>query len=144
MPSEKSCGAIVFRRENNVVYYLLLHYESGHWDFVKGNIEQGEPEKGTVIRELKEETGIQDANFVEDFREKIRYFYRHDGKLINKEVIFFLVETKTKDVKISFEHVGFNWLKFNEALSLVTFKNSKKVLEKANDVLVRKKTLVDF
>jgi 8-oxo-dGTP pyrophosphatase MutT (NUDIX family) len=144
MPSEKSCGAIVFRRENNVVYYLLLHYESGHWDFVKGNIEQGEPEKGTVIRELKEETGIQDANFVEDFREKIRYFYRHDGKLINKEVIFFLGETKTKDVKISFEHVGFNWLKFNEALSLVTFKNSKKVLEKANDVLVRKKTLVDF
>lgn len=144
MPSEKSCGAVVFRKENGVVYYLLLHHESGHWDFVKGNVEQNEQEKDTVLRELKEETGIEGAKFIEDFREKIKYFYRRDGNLINKEVIFFLIETGTKDVKISFEHTGFKWLIFSDALKAVTFQNSKDVLKKANEFLARNKKLVDF
>ena len=54
---------------------MLLHYTSGHWDFVKGNVEVNETEKETVVRELREETGITDACFVEEFREKIEYFW---------------------------------------------------------------------
>jgi hypothetical protein len=26
MPVEKSAGAVIFRKENNKIYYLLLHY----------------------------------------------------------------------------------------------------------------------
>lgn len=68
---EKSCGAIVFLKDKEVKC-LLLHYEAGHWDFVKGNVEPNENEKETVIRELREETGITDAQFIEGFREKNR------------------------------------------------------------------------
>ena len=64
MISEKSCGAVVFLKSREV-NYLLLHYEAGHWDFVKGNVEPTESEKDTVIRELQEETGIADAKFIE-------------------------------------------------------------------------------
>ena len=44
MLTEKSCGAVIFRMEGKIRKYLLLHYESGHWDFVKGNVEKGEEE----------------------------------------------------------------------------------------------------
>ena len=71
---EKSCGAIVCLTKDSELLYLLLHYTSGHWDFVKGNVEVNETEKETVVRELREETGITDACFVEEFREKNRVF----------------------------------------------------------------------
>ena len=134
MFSEKSCGAVVFLK-NTEPKYLLLHYEAGHWDFVKGNVEPNESEKDTVIRELKEETGIVDARFIEDFREKISYFYRRQGTTIHKEVVFFLIETHTETVKLSFEHVGYTWLNYQNAMEKLTFKNAKVVLQKAHELL---------
>jgi 8-oxo-dGTP pyrophosphatase MutT (NUDIX family) len=131
---EKSCGAVVFLK-NSEVKYLLLHYEAGHWDFVKGNVEPNESEQETVIRELREETGITDARFIEDFKEKIDYFYRRQGVTIHKEVIFFLMETHTETVTISFEHVGYIWLNYQQAKEKLTFKNARDVLQKAHKLM---------
>jgi 8-oxo-dGTP pyrophosphatase MutT (NUDIX family) len=121
--------------KNTEVKYLLLHYEAGHWDFVKGNVEPDESEKDTVIRELREETGIADARFIEGFREKIEYFYRRQGATIHKEVIFFLIETHTEKVELSYEHVGYTWLDYQSAMERLTFKNAKVALQKAHVLL---------
>jgi len=115
--------------------YLLLQYDAGHWDFVKGNVELNESEKDTVIRELQEETGLVDAGFLEGFREKIEYFYRRQGTTIHKEVIFFLIETHTETVTLSFEHLGYAWLNYQHAMERLTFKNAKDVLQKAHELL---------
>ena len=131
---EKSCGAVVYLK-NDEVKYLLLHYEAGHWDFVKGNVEPNETEQETVIRELREETGITDAKFIEDFKEKIDYFYRRQGTTIHKEVIFYLMETQTETVKISYEHVGYIWLNYQQAIEKLTFKNARDVLQKAHKLM---------
>jgi bis(5'-nucleosidyl)-tetraphosphatase len=136
MPREKSCGAVVYR-ENGERKYLLLHYEAGHWDFVKGNVEPNEGERDTVIRELREETGIIRARFIDDFREEISYFYRRGGKTIFKEVTFFLIETEDMAVKLSYEHIGYEWLTCTHALKRLTHGNAKKVLRKANTFLKR-------
>ena len=134
MIQEKSCGAVVFRNSLETCY-LLLRYDAGHWDFVKGNVETNESERDTVIRELKEETGIASAEFVEGFRVRIEYFYRRQGETIRKEVVFFLVEAKTSAVKLSFEHVDYTWLNYQQAAEKLTFKNAKDVLQKANAFL---------
>lgn len=133
---EKSCGAVVFLKKDNNVNYLLLHYEAGHWDFVKGNVEPNESEKSTVLRELQEETGIVDAQFIEGFKERVEYFYRRQGATIHKEVIFYLMETHTEKVELSFEHVGFVWLDYQHAIEKLNFSNAKKVLQKAQEFLV--------
>lgn len=135
MKREKSAGAVIFRKDKGIKY-LLLHYESGHWDFVRGNIEKEEDEKETVKREIKEETGISDVKFVNNFRETINYYYRKSKELIFKEVIFYLVGTRDKDVKLSYEHIGYSWLSFEKALKKLTFKTAKSVLEKANEFVV--------
>ena len=141
MPVEKSAGAVIFRRENDKIYYLLLHYPSSarsskdYWDFPKGHIEKGEKEIETVKREIKEETGLVNIKFVEGFKEWIKYFFKFKGKNIFKIVTFYLAETKNKNVKISFEHIGYQWLPYEKAIKKLTFENTKEILKKANDYL---------
>ncbi len=130
MIHEKSCGAVVFHK-NTEVRYLLLRYEAGHWDFVKGNVEINESEIDTVLRELKEETGIIAKQTLDGFRERIQYFYRRQGETIQKEVVFYILQANTEEVELSFEHVGFAWLDYQHALEKLTFKNAKNVLQKA-------------
>ncbi|MCW3997152.1 MAG: NUDIX domain-containing protein [Candidatus Bathyarchaeota archaeon] len=131
MLRENSCGAVVFFKNPNL-NYLLLHYEQGHWGFVKGNVEFNESEKTTVIRELEEETGIIAAKFIKGFREKVTYVYVRHGKPVFKQVIFFLIETHSKEVSLSFEHIDFKWVQFLDAMKFLTFNNSKNVLKKAD------------
>jgi bis(5'-nucleosidyl)-tetraphosphatase len=140
---EKSCGAVVFIKKDDQTKYLLLNYAAGHWDFVKGNVEINETEKETVLRELKEETGITDATFIENFKETIAYFYRRQGLTIHKEVVFFIIETHTEKVELSFEHVGFIWLDYKHAMEKLNFKNAKDVLQKARDFLKKQKIITD-
>src|SRR5437660_6674852 len=130
MIEERSAGAVLFRETSSGKMYLLLNYPSGHWDFVKRNIEEGEALKETVIREIREETGIVDVDFVNGFEDKVEYHYQRDGELVHKEVIFFLAKTKTVDVKISHEHLGFTWLEYNNALKKLTYKNAQNVMKK--------------
>lgn len=130
MIEERSAGAILFNETNSERKFLLLNYPSGHWDFVKGNIEKGETLLQTVIREIREETGITDVEFIDGFEDKIEYHYQREGDLIHKEVVFFLAKTKTNVVKISHEHLGFVWLNFDDALKKLTYKNAKNTMEK--------------
>lgn len=130
MIEERSAGAVIFSETPDGMIFLLLNYPSGHWDFVKGNIEEGETLRQTVVREIMEETGIFDVEFVSGFEDKIEYHYQRDGNMVHKEVVFFLVKTKTTDVKISHEHLGFVWLSFNDALKKLTYKNAQNILKK--------------
>ena len=138
MPREISAGAVVFRITKENHEFLLLLHGLGHWDFPKGNIEQGEDEKETVRREITEETGITRLTFIEGFRETIRYFYKWKGKGIFKIVIFYLVKTRQKKIRLSYEHRDCAWLPFAEALNRLSFHNSKQVLKTAMQVLRRK------
>jgi bis(5'-nucleosidyl)-tetraphosphatase len=134
MIHEKSCGAVVFSKNDKAVY-LLLRYAAGHWDFVKGNVEPKESETDTVLRELKEETGIDATQTVAGFRERIQYFYRRQGETVQKEVVFYIIHANTEKVTLSFEHVDFAWLDYSHALERLTFKNARDVLQKANAFL---------
>ena len=130
MIEERSAGAVLFSETDSGKIFLLLNYPSGHWDFVKGNIEKGESLQQTVIREIREETGITDVEFIDGFEDKIEYHYQRDGNLVHKEVVFFLAKTKTTNVKISYEHLGFVWLGFDDALKKATYKNARDIMNK--------------
>lgn len=144
---EKSAGIILFRREApqrksllhgfhaslgwQETYYLLLHYQAGHWDFSKGNIEPGESEQQAAIRELKEETGITQTTLIQGFKSRVSFSFKRDEQLVKKEVLYFLAETKELKVKLT-EHSAYLWLPYDKALQQLTFKNSQELLKKAN------------
>ena len=135
MIEETSAGIVLFRRENDKILFLLLHYPSGHWDFVKGKMEKGETYHETAIRETKEETGITDIKFLDNFEEWIQYNFQYEGEIVNKKVVFFLAETKTKEIEISHEHLDFTWMDYVTAMEKTTFDNAKTVLSKSYALL---------
>lgn len=140
---EKSAGAAVFKRVGDKIYFLLLHYKSGHWDFPKGHIEKGEDNEQTLRREVEEETEIADLKIMPDFKKCVYYFYRAKGEEkkkriksganinIFKKVTYYLAETKTEEIKISSEHIGYEWLGYEKALERITYRGPKRVLKKA-------------
>jgi len=135
--NEKSSGTVIFRDTPEGIVFLLLHYPSGHWDFVKGKMEKGENPLDTVVRETKEETGISDLNFVEGFEENIEYDFQFEGELIHKKVVFYLAKTNTEKITISHEHLDFVWLDYKSAFEKLTYQNAKSVLSKANQLLFK-------
>lgn len=131
MVDERSAGAVMVFMSDSKPEYLLLHYTAGHWDFPKGNIEAGETEREAAVREIREETGIADVEFVEGFINTISYKYRRARRLVDKQVVFFLALTKTRDVTISYEHIGFAWKSYDDAMEQLTYKSARNLLEAA-------------
>ena len=139
---EVSVGSVLFRLgPNGKREYLILQYPSGHFDFPKGHMEAGENEEQTLRRETAEETGIRDLRVYPE-KVSIRYFYeargneyerrRREGRgtLIFNVVHFYPAEAVgSKEVTISHEHIGFEWLSFEAAIKKVTFENARKVLD---------------
>ncbi len=131
MKREHSAGVVVYFKPisgDKEIEYLILHYGSGHWDFPKGKLEAGETEIEAALRELKEETGLE-AMLNPDFEDSLSYFFKTpQGQLVHKKVTFFVGETFTQTVTLSYEHIGYKWLVFKEAVKQLTFENARQVL----------------
>ncbi len=136
MITEKSAGAIVFHRSEQLEYLLLF---SNFWGFPKGHIERGESEQDAALREIREETGL-DVKLIEGFRAVDDYWYQRKGERIKKQAVFFLAEATNRDSKISWEHEEMAWLSFDEAIERLKFKNLREILTKANEFLLNRKT----
>lgn len=149
---ELSAGAIIFRNFEDKREYLVLHYippettekESPNqekakkqkfkesWGFPRGQVEKSENLEEAARREIREETGLDALDFIPGFREKIHYFFIYEDTLISKDLIYFLAKApENAKVTISREHARYEWLNYEEAISRLTHKNDREVLEKA-------------
>jgi len=130
MVTEKSAGFILISDNfhNSSPSVLLLHYNSGHWDFPKGNIEINETEMQAATRELKEETGIETFTLIPGFKHILNYKYTRKSTLISKQVTLFLAATNVDRVIISHEHIGYQWADINNAVTQLTYSNAKAAL----------------
>lgn len=74
MKFEKSCGVIVYRRNQEHIDLLLVKNRyGGHWSFPKGHVEGNETEVQTALREVREETGLE-VRLQSGFRQMVEYF----------------------------------------------------------------------
>ena len=125
---EKSCGAVVIRKKDNVVETLIIQMLGGHWSFPKGHVENNETEIETALREIKEETNL-DVAIDTRFREITTYSPKPE---VLKDVIYFIAISKSDDVIIQKSELkASKWLDIHEALGLVTYEDDKKILKKA-------------
>lgn len=134
MKKEQSAGIVVYRRdkETKKLQYLLLHYLGGHWDLPKGKVEGTESLEQAAVREVWEETGLNVVP-IAGFSESITYCYRGQQKeLIDKNVTFFIGETSESAVKLSEEHLAYEWLEIGQALRRLTYNNARHLLSMVN------------
>jgi 8-oxo-dGTP pyrophosphatase MutT (NUDIX family) len=116
-----SAGVVVVRRCDGGWRYLLLRaYE--HWDFPKGMVEPGEAPLAAAIREVAEESSINDLQFDwGDICIDTGPYSR--GKLAR----YFLARTTTEAVDLPVnpelghpEHSEYRWVDAKEALAMVS------------------------
>jgi len=136
--TEKSAGFLIFKK-NGVVRYLFLK-NRGRFDVPKGLQQPGEDDLTCALRELKEETAVTDAILIPGFKKTSRYFYRWGGSLVKKEVVYFLAESKSGDIRVSDEHDGYTWMTKEEVLANVRYQNLKELVEEADRTLRPKST----
>ena len=131
MHHEKSCGALVFRRdgEDGKLYILMIrHKAGGHRSFPKGHMERGETEYMTAVREVFEETAVQIRIDI-DFRETVRY---HPLPGVSKEVVYFLTETTQKDIHAREGEIAqVEWVPVDQAEQSLTHENDRTVFRAA-------------
>jgi len=75
---------------------IMLGYSSGVYQFPGGHLEDGEELIDCLIREVKEETGIELKNKNLTPFEKITYYsrnYRNSGKNRENDIYYFIVKT---------------------------------------------------
>ena len=115
-----SAGIIVVRWFDGLPRYLLLRVYN-YWDFPKGIIEKGENPVEAAIREVAEETTLNNLSFCwgEDFRETPPY-----GR--GKVARYYTAESAGGDVSLPVspelghpEHHEFRWCEYQKARELV-------------------------
>ena len=115
MKKEKSCGAIIYNSNQEV---LIVKHNAGHWDFPKGHVEKGENEYETAKREVKEETNL-DIKLHEEYRYEIHYSPKEG---VDKTVVFFLAENMSNEVKKQdCEIANIGWFNYKEAKEILTY-----------------------
>ena len=128
MIKEKSCGAVVYKKEEEKIYFLIEEMKAGHYSIPKGHVENNETEIETALREIKEETNLE-VNLDSNFREVVSYS-PYEG--CTKDVVFFVAEAKTFDMKEQLiEVTSLKWLEPVDAINILTFDSDKEVLKKA-------------
>ena len=137
MKWEKSCGGVVFSRENNTIRYLIIRHLGGHCGFPKGHIEPGESEEETAIREIREETGLT-VSLIAGFRAADSYPLPNKPG-VWKEVVYFLAEFSDQAIQTQPEEISEAYLvSYEEGLGLLPFPEAKRILTDAHHFLSSK------
>ena len=130
----KSCGFIAYKEVNNVNYYLVIQSTNGDVGFPKGHMEKDETEIETAIRELKEETNIE-VSLINGFRYLIEYPLPKKRDTI-KQSVYYLGECINNNIICQEKEVEeAKFLTFKESLEVLTFDETKTMLQLANDYL---------
>ena len=146
MKHEHSAGAIIWRKKNNEIQYLLIQSQpykqfKSAWAFSKGLLEAGETAQEAAKREIFEEVGLKpEFNF--DFSKSYSYQVTSE---IEKTVTLFLAKYNPhQEIKRQESEIRQTaWLNYEDAQKRIREQNFKEfsfedlsfILEKANDYL---------
>jgi len=133
---EVSAGGIVFRRDGERTFFLLIRDPYRNWGFPKGHLEEGEEPSAAAVREVGEETGLGRLELRAAI-ETIDWTFRFRGRQIHKICHFFLMETEERrTTPQSAEGItACRWASYEQATKMIAYDNARAVLAQAHALL---------
>lgn len=140
LPIEKKAGAVIFSRHEDRLYFAMVHDVFGYWTLTKGGIDDIDDEHEGIMREVKEEIGI-DVRVVEKIGEN-EYIAHHPTKgQIRKQVHYFLCETPYQDLHLDKESGGLDdakWFPMEDIIGLTMYDDVTNLLAESIKKLTHK------
>lgn len=128
---EESFGVIPLRQENGTWQVLLILHQGGrHWAFPKGHGNPGETALESASRELKEETGLDIEEVLQDTPLMERYQFHRKREIVVKTVQYFPARVKGTLHLQAEEIRDAKWVPLKEATRHLTFKEAKEMCHK--------------
>ncbi len=140
---ELSAGGIVFRRKGNRIWIAMMQDPYGKWTFPKGHVEEGEELEEAAARETLEELGLEQIRLLESLGKIDIWFrdrYQKKGKLIHKDIHYFLFETPSNATlhPDPEEHaLAAKWVSITHLLKESSYPDMIPVLDRAVEFLKR-------
>ncbi|MFN8571799.1 MAG: NUDIX hydrolase [Gemmatimonadaceae bacterium] len=132
---EISAGGVVVRRAPDGPVVLLIRDSYRNWGFPKGHVEAGEEPSAAAVREVREETGLEELQLRAPIQ-AIDWYFRFKGKLVHKVCHFFLMETVLETTCPQRDEgiTACRWEPFDRAIELVSYANARDVLRRAQEL----------
>jgi len=133
----KGVTSIIYIKEKGKFYYLVVKRKL-RWKgygVVKGGILKSENYIYAVKRELREETGLKPIRII-DLKLKNKFDYPKKHQKVFKKKGFdskcYAVQVAKKKIRLNHENSSYKFLSFEKAKKILTFKDEKELLEKAD------------
>lgn len=88
MPVKIIAGGGIVKNEEDKI---LFQYRRGKWDLPKGKLDEGETIEQCAVREVEEETGLQNIQLGKLIG-VTHHYYKENGKEIEKETHWFYMQ----------------------------------------------------
>lgn len=88
IPMVVAAGGVVTNKNGKVLFI----YRNEKWDLPKGKLDKGESLEECAVREVMEETGVQDL-VIENFLRTTYHVFKRNGKYKLKEVHWYAMKT---------------------------------------------------
>lgn len=134
--TERSAGGVVVRGEQTLVIVPRRRAADGSrvLGLPKGHIDPGESPLQAAIREVREETGVE-AELERELGE-VRYWYRREGHLVPKSVLFYLLRYRAGDTEDHDDEVEeVRWMALSEARTALTYEGERRMATCALEAL---------
>jgi 8-oxo-dGTP pyrophosphatase MutT (NUDIX family) len=110
-----------------------MKFEANKWGFIGGERQDGESDTDTLMREVKEETGLDVLN-TEHFNAYRVHFEAGDERRI-ANLNAFLCDVDSDTVRLDFESSEFKWLNLHAGKQLDLIKGNDAILKDLNGLL---------
>ena len=138
---ETSAGDVVVRMGDTAgaprPLFLIIRDSYNNWGFPKGHVEDGERFEAAAIREVSEETGLDDL-IVRSSLDTIDWYFRFRGRLIHKVCHFYLMFTDLADTSPQRSEgiTACRWELYEDAAQLVSYANARDILRRAHELVI--------
>lgn len=128
-----SAGAIILREVEGKLKVALAQHQrtTKTWALPKGHVEEGESIEQAALREIYEETGLDNVQLIMHLGTIMRESVKGEGDVVQKTIHFYLayaLANSQSEAPTDLKFTGAGWFSPGEAIELLTYESDQAFL----------------